>query len=51
MNGLNKSIAAKWSKYGMSVFSADKWAVSFGYHPYEIWGDDFYQGCEDYVQG
>lgn len=42
---------SKWRRYGMDIFAADRWAVKFGYHPYEIWGDDFYQGCEDYVQG
>lgn len=47
MNGVNKSVAAKWRKHGMSVFNADKWAIALGYHPVEIWGSDFYQGCED----
>jgi hypothetical protein len=41
----------KWLRIGLDLYTADRWAVKLGYHPYEIWGDDFYQGCEDYVQG
>jgi hypothetical protein len=28
---------------GIKLHHADKMAVRLGYHPYEIWGDDFYK--------
>lgn len=35
-----------WRKGGIDLFIADKWCVRLGYHPYEIWGQDFYQLLE-----
>jgi hypothetical protein len=40
------SLLSKWRKSGMDVYNADRWAVKLGYHPFEIWGSDFYEGCE-----
>lgn len=40
------NVLAKWRKNGMDVYHADRWAVKLGYHPFEIWGSDFYEGCE-----
>lgn len=39
-----RNMAQRALKDGFSVYAADRWAVKYGYHPYEIWGDDFYQG-------
>jgi len=49
ITGLGSHNVAKWRKFGLDVFAGDRWAVKLGYHPYEIWGDAFYQGCEGYV--
>lgn len=51
VTGLGSHNVAKWRARGLDVFSGDKWAVKLGYHPYEIWGDAFYQGCDGYVKG
>ena len=32
---------------GINVYYADKWAVRFGWHPAEVWGMAFYEGCFD----
>lgn len=42
---LDKRVVANWRKYGMSIYNADRWAIALGYHPAEIWGFDFYEGC------
>lgn len=36
----------RWLKYDMDIYAADRHAVKLGYHPYEIWGDAFYQATE-----
>lgn len=51
LSAITPSQIGKWRRIGLDIYSADKWAVKLGYHPYEIWGDDFYQGCEDNEQG
>lgn len=30
---------------GINVYWADKWAIKFGWHPAEVWGMAFYEGC------
>ena len=37
----------KWRKAGIDIYNADEWCVRLGYHPIEIWGQDFYQQCSD----
>lgn len=38
----------QWRKAGgINVYWADVWAMRFGFHPVEIWGMDFYEGCLD----
>lgn len=46
LEALNPAYKFRWLRYGLSVYSADVMAVKFGYHPYEVWGDDFYVGCD-----
>jgi len=41
---ISKTTMFRWCKYGMSIYTADHFACQLGYHPYEIWGDDFYVG-------
>lgn len=36
---------SRWRDEGIELYSADKWSVSLGYHPIEIWGQDFYRNC------
>lgn len=42
----DRNMALRVLANGLNVYSADRYAVKFGYHPYEIWGDAFYEGCE-----
>lgn len=42
----DRNMALRIIKEGLSVYAADRWAVKYGYHPYEIWGDAFYEGTE-----
>lgn len=46
---LEVSRIGQWRRNGnmMSVYWADKWAIRLGFHPFEIWGWDFYQGAMD----
>ena len=37
----------KWRTRGIEVFSADRWAIRLGYHPLEIWGQEFYVGVSE----
>lgn len=48
---INNEQIARWKKSGkIELYSADRWCCKFGYHPTEIWGDDFYQGAFDEEQ-
>jgi hypothetical protein len=40
----NKTVA-RWKRTGLSVYTADKWCLSFGLHPVEVFGHKFYEGC------
>jgi hypothetical protein len=42
---IDTSTVHKWRSRGFTVWVADRWAVKYGYHPVEIWGCDFYEGC------
>lgn len=37
----------RWRKNGnmMNIYWADRWAIRYGFHPFEIWGWDFYKGA------
>lgn len=43
--GLEPTTLWRWKNNGMDVWVADRWACKLGYHPIEIWGQDFYVGC------
>ena len=38
---------AKWKTEGVDLYLADFWCLKFGWHPAEIFGSAFYQGCFD----
>lgn len=38
---------SRWRAEGIELYNADKWAIRLGYHPIEIWGQDFYRSCFD----
>lgn len=38
---------SRWRAEGIELYNADKWAIRLGYHPIEIWGQDFYRNCFD----
>lgn len=37
----------RWREKGIEVFAADRWCIKLGYHPLEIWGQDFYVGVSE----
>ena len=47
IGAVETSARHKWKTRGIEVHNADRWAVKLGYHPYEIWGADFYRGCNE----
>ena len=47
ITSIKTSATHKWRTRGMSVYLADRWAIKLGYHPVEIWGNDFYRGCNE----
>lgn len=47
ITSIKTSATHKWKTRGLSVYLADRWAVKLGYHPYEIWGNEFYRGCNE----
>lgn len=34
---------SRWRAEGIELYNADTWAIRLGYHPIEIWGQDFYR--------
>lgn len=44
---INTNLISKWRRLGLDIYNADEWCVKLGYHPTEIWGQDFYQDCCD----
>jgi hypothetical protein len=44
---INTNVISKWRRFGIDIYNADEWCVRLGYHPSEIWGQDFYQQCSD----
>ena len=45
LEGLNPNSIRRWMREGIELYNADEWCVRLGYHPVEIWGQDFYVGC------
>ena len=44
---INTNLISKWRRFGIDIYNADEWCVRLGYHPTEIWGNDFYQQCHE----
>lgn len=44
---INTNLISKWSRFGIDIYHADEWCMKLGYHPIEIWGQDFYQDCTE----
>lgn len=44
---VNTNLISKWTRFGLDIYNADEWCVKLGYHPTEIWGNDFYQQCDE----
>lgn len=42
-----RDVVKSWRTKGVYVYSADHWCLKFGFHPAEIYGHLFYQGCFD----
>ena len=36
----------KWEDVGITVYEADKWCMKLGYHPFEVFGAEYFQGLE-----
>lgn len=44
---INTNLISKWTRKGIDIYAADRWCIRMGYHPSEIWGQDFYQDCTE----
>lgn len=44
---INTHLISKWRSKGIDIYNADEWCVRLGYHPIEIWGQAFYQQCDE----
>ena len=40
-----------WRRYGVDVYTADKFCCEMGYHPVEVFGDAWWKGAFDEQQG
>lgn len=40
--GVSRDVIRNWKKNGMLFYTADKVAINAGYHPSQIWGDDYW---------
>lgn len=47
LSEVESGIVKSWRLKGISVYSADYWCLKYGYHPAEIFGQEFYTGCFD----
>jgi hypothetical protein len=45
LNAVGKRSAQRWVHEGIDVYNADRMCIKLGYHPVEIWGQKFYEGC------
>lgn len=45
LHNVPSKTVARWKRTGLSVYTADKWCLSFGLHPVEVFGHNFYEGC------
>jgi hypothetical protein len=48
LSAVENSKISGWRKDGIGIYSADKWCIRLGYHPIEIWGQDFYVSIEPF---
>ena len=44
-----RRLVKRWTTVGISVYEADKYAVRFGYHPYEIFGESYFEGLDEEI--
>lgn len=44
---VDPTFVSKWRRNGIDVWAADRWSIRLGYHPLEIWGQDFYVGVAE----
>lgn len=44
---IGSHLISKWTNQGIDIYNADAWCMKLGYHPIEIWGQDFYQDCTE----
>ena len=47
LESLENSLISGWRKTGIDLYAADRWCIRLGYHPIEIWGQDFYLGATE----
>ncbi len=48
LNAVENSKISEWRKNGIGIYPADKWCIRLGYHPIEVWGQDFYVAIEPF---
>lgn len=47
LDAVGSQTFAKWKSDGIDIYLADFWCLRFGWHPAEVFGALFYQGCFD----
>lgn len=46
MTAVSSSVIHRWRRDGLDVYGVDRWCIKLGYHPTEIYGQDFYAGID-----
>lgn len=46
---VSRHVRRRWIEKGIPIYRADEYCIKFGYHPANIFGMDFYQGCNEEV--
>jgi hypothetical protein len=47
LEAVDNSKLTIWRRTGIDLYAADRWCIRLGYHPIEIWGQEFYLGAAD----
>lgn len=47
LEAVENSRISVWRKSGIDLYAADRWCIRLGYHPIEVWGQEFYLGASE----
>jgi hypothetical protein len=49
LNANQRRLVSKWETNGISVYDADVYSIRLGYHPYEIFGESYFEGLQEEI--